>query len=65
MTYFQIDPHLMRFELPAALQRRLQALLDAQDQGQTLTVAERQEADELVEMSECLSLLKLKARRPS
>jgi hypothetical protein len=63
MAYFQIDPNLVRFELPAALQQRLQTLLDAQDQGQILTVAERQEAEGLVEMSEFLSLLKLKVRR--
>lgn len=63
MTYFHIDPTLVRFELPVALQQRLQTLLDMQDQGRTLTVAERQEAEGLVEMSEFLSLLKLKARR--
>ena len=53
----------MRFELPEALHRRLQDLLKAQEQGRILTTSERQEAEGLVEMSEFLSLLKLKAQR--
>lgn len=63
MTYLKIDPRLVRFELPAALERRLQTLLDVQDAGHDLTEAERQEAAGLVEVSEFLSLLKLKAKR--
>ena len=44
---------------------RLQGLLDRQDRGESLTPAERREAEGLVEMAECLSLLALRARRIS
>ncbi len=52
-----------RFKLPAGVNRRLQALLDRQDAGQKLTVAERKEAEGLVELAEMLSLLRLRAQR--
>lgn len=58
-----IDSTLMHFELPPAVQSRLQALLDQQDQGQLLSTAERQEAEGLVELAEFLSLLRLRAKR--
>ncbi len=58
-----IDLHLVQCELPPAVQNRLQALLDRQDQGETLTVAERQEAEGLVALAEFLSLLRLRAER--
>lgn len=38
-------------------------LLDRQDQGDTLTPAERMEAEGLVDLAELLSLLKLRAQR--
>ena len=52
---------LARFELPPALQRRLQDLLDRQDDGATLTDAEKSEAEGLVDLSDLLSLLKQRA----
>ena len=59
----EIPVDLARFELPDAVQARLQALLDRQDAGQPLTAAERQEAEGLVELAEFLSLLHLRAQR--
>jgi len=54
---------LSDFRLPAAVQRRLQFLLDRQDQGRQLTESERDEAAGLVEVAEVLTLLKLRAER--
>ena len=54
---------LARFRLPAGLNQHLQELLDRQDQGEGLTQAERQEAEELVNLAELLSLLRLRAER--
>jgi hypothetical protein len=54
-----------KFRLPDGLHRRLQDLLDRQDQGQTLTSAEQDEAQGLVDISEWLSLLRLNAKRIS
>ena len=59
----EIPADLSRFRLPAGVQARLQELLDRQDEGGTLTAAERQEADGLVNLAELLSLLKLRAER--
>jgi hypothetical protein len=59
----EIPVDLARFELPAAVQARLQFLLDRQDDGEPLTTAERQEAEGLVEMAEFLSWLHLRAQR--
>jgi hypothetical protein len=53
------------FRLPAGVNRRLQELLDKQDQGGALTVAEREEAQGLVDLAEWLSLLRLRAERLS
>ena len=52
---------LGKFRLPTGVQRRLNDLLDRQDQGKPLTASERSEAEGLVEVSEMLSLLKLRA----
>jgi hypothetical protein len=49
--------------LPPGVNERLQELLDRQDQGQTLTPAERLEAEGLVNLAEFLSLLRLRAQR--
>lgn len=49
--------------LPKGVAARLTELLDKQDAGQPLTTAERREAEGLVELSEFLSLLKMRARR--
>ena len=55
---------LAGFKLPAAVQKRLTALLDQQDSGKPLTAGERREAEGLVEVAEFLSLLKLRTHRP-
>jgi hypothetical protein len=54
---------LARFRLPPGVQARLQTLLDRQDGGSVLTVAERQEAEGLVNLAELLSMLRLRAER--
>ena len=54
---------LARFHLPKGVQKRLRTLLDKQDQGNVLTAAEKREAEGLVELSELLSLLRLRAQR--
>ena len=58
-----IEKELVRFELPPAVQNRLQSLLDRQDGGEELTTAEREEAEGLVELAEFLSLLKLRSQQ--
>ena len=57
----EIPVELAQFQLPKALQARLQSLLDRQDAGTTLSEAERGEAIGLVELVEFLSLLRLRA----
>jgi hypothetical protein len=59
----EIPIELTQFQLPSAVQARLQQLLDRQDQGDSLSQAERQEAEGLVDLSEFLSLLHLRAQR--
>jgi hypothetical protein len=59
----EIPSDLENFTLPEGVKQRLQDLLDRQDQGENLTAAERGEAEGLVDLSELLSLLKLRARR--
>ena len=59
----QIPADLVRFKLPSAVQARLQSLLDQQDRGQPLSVAERGEAEGLVDLAELLTLLRLRAER--
>lgn len=61
----ELPTELEKFKLPFGVQQRLQDLLDRQEQGHTLTPAERQEAEGLVELAELLSLLQLRARRVS
>jgi hypothetical protein len=61
MEIVQLPAELARFELPDAVQSRLQDLLDRQDSGANLTPAERQEAEGLVEIAEFLALLRLRA----
>ncbi len=56
---------LDEFRLPEGVHRRLQNLLDRQDRGLSLTPAEQQEAEGLVDMAEWLSLLRLRAHRLS
>lgn len=59
----EIPVELTNFRLPAAVNERLQYLLDRQDAGEQLTQAERQEAEGLVELAEFLSLLRLRSQR--
>ena len=54
---------LGRLRLPAALNSRLQELLDKQDRGKPLSLAEREEAEGLVDLAEFLSFLRLRAKR--
>jgi hypothetical protein len=54
---------LAHFRLPGAVAARLQALLDRQDSGQPLSAQERDEAEGLVNLSEFLTLLRLRAER--
>jgi hypothetical protein len=58
----ELPGDLKQFRLPPALNKRLHALLDKQDMEGKLTVAERREAEALVELTEMLTLLKLRAR---
>ena len=53
------------FRLLEGVHDRLQALLDRQDQGIPLSSAERREAEGLVNLSDWLSLLRLRAKRAS
>lgn len=59
----EIPAELTPFLLPTAVQNRLQFLLDRQDAGELLTDEERQEAEGLVELSDFLSLLRLRSQR--
>lgn len=58
-----LDTTYARFELPTAVQQRLQNLLDKQDSGLRLTEMEQLEAAGLIELAEFLSLLRLRAER--
>ena len=57
----EIPSEMESFRLPSGVQARLTDLLRRQDSGETLTPRERDEAEGLVELSETLSLLKLRA----
>jgi hypothetical protein len=59
----EIPTDLVLFQLPDALQNRLQSLLDDQEEGRALNEAEREEAEGLVELAEFLSLLRLRSQR--
>ena len=61
----EVPDDLARFRLPQGVQRRLSVLLDKQEAGQPLTVEERHEAEGLADLSEFLSLLRLRAERLS
>jgi len=58
----EIPGDLRRFRLPKRMNRRLQDLLDKQDRGEALSSTERKDAEELVDLAEVLSLLKLRAQ---
>jgi hypothetical protein len=59
----ELPSDLAGFRLPEGVHRRLQDLLDRQDQGGDLTPAEREEAEGLVDLAEFLSLLRMRAQR--
>ena len=65
MIEMELPDDMAGFRLPAGVQDRLQELLDRQDKGKTLTVAERAEAEGLVNLAETLMLLRLRAERNS
>jgi hypothetical protein len=54
---------LEKCRLPAAVQQRLDHLLDQQDSGYELTDQERMEAEGLVDLAEFLTLLRMRAER--
>ena len=58
----ELPADIATFTFPASLDRRLQFLLDKQDQGEVLSEDEQAEAEGLVELSSFLSLLKLRAQ---
>ncbi|MCU0705648.1 MAG: hypothetical protein MUF18_16870 [Fimbriiglobus sp.] len=60
---FDLPDDLNRFRLPAAVQARLQTLLDRQDGGTPLTAEERAEAEGLANVADLLTLLRLRAER--
>ena len=59
----EIPEDLARFRLPDGVNSRLHSLLDRQDRGEALSLAERDEAEGLVSLAEFLSLLRLRAER--
>jgi hypothetical protein len=65
LIQLEMPADLIRFKLPEGVDKRLQSLLDRQDQGKKLTPAERLEAEGLVNLAELLSLLRLRAERMS
>ncbi len=58
----ELPDSLERLRLPHALDERLTALLDRQDESGSLTPEERREAEGLVEMSDLLSMLRARAQ---
>lgn len=61
----EMPADLEKFRLPEGVNARLQDLLNRQDHGETLTLAERTEAEGLVNLAELLSLLRLRVQRVS
>jgi len=59
----ELPADLARFRLPEAVAARLKTLFDRQDSGQPLTSEEREEAEGPVNLSELLTLLRLRAER--
>jgi hypothetical protein len=56
----QVAENLANLAFPEALDRRLHALLDKQDGGERLTDDEQVESEALVELSELLTLIRLR-----
>ena len=53
----EIPEDFAEFRLPEGVQNRLQELLDRQDSGQNLTLAERHEAEGLVDLAEAVHVV--------
>jgi hypothetical protein len=60
-----VPEDLAQFHLPPGVQQRLQALLDKQGGGSSLSLAEQAEAEGLVNLAEMLTLLRLRVERLS
>ncbi len=52
-----------KIRLPKGVNDRLQTLLDRQDKGENLSKKELKEAEGLVELSELLSLMRMRSER--
>jgi hypothetical protein len=61
MVPLEIPGELDMLEMPAALQDRLQELLDRQDRDGKLTRREKREATALVDLAQRLSILRVRA----
>ena len=61
LNTIELPEEVIHFELPEAVQSRLQFLLDKQDEGEEMSLAEREEAEGLVDLAEFLTYLRLKA----
>lgn len=61
----EMPDDLSRFRLPEGVHQRLQQLLDKQDAGHALNADEKREAEGLIELTDLLSLLKLRSERLS
>lgn len=59
----EMPEEVIHFELPRAVQSRLQFLLDKQDSGEELTPTEKEEAEGLINLAEFLSYLRLNVGR--
>lgn len=57
----ELPADLVRLHLPEGLDRRLQALLDKQDGGASLSSDEQAEAEGLVDLADLLTLLRLRS----
>lgn len=59
----EVPKEMRKLRLPEGVDRRLQELLDRQDQGEKLSPQERSEAEGLVNLAELLSLLRLRVKQ--
>jgi len=59
----EMPEDLPEFRLPEAVQRRLQHLLDIQDEGSRLSKEQKEEAEALVNIADLLTLLRLRSDR--
>ncbi len=59
----EVPDDLAHFQMPEGAEARLRRLLDRQESGEALSDAERAEAEWLVDLTELLSLLRMRAGR--